>query len=103
MKLRDYQFPTIKDVDLSFSTVKTSGLLLGMAKEGGFYNGKTPANDLFNTIFYKGGRVAFKKDNDPAFQDKAWRYLQALMNSFEPKHEEKEAVAALILNELCEL
>lgn len=100
MKLTSFQFPTLSDADLAFSTVRTNPALLAEARERGFYNGHTPYNDLFNTLFFKGGRLSFKTKIDPGFKEKASRYLRALMSSFEPKHEEKEAVCAMILSEL---
>jgi len=103
MKLIDYDFPDLKDADIAFSTLRVDPNMLDEAKEQGFYKGHTPYNDLFSELFFKGGKLNFKKDLDSEFKEKAFRYLQALMHSFEPRHEEKEAVCAFILSELVEV
>ena len=100
--IKGFQFPVLTDAQVAFSSVRTNDYLLNIAKQQGFYNGHTAYNELFSTLFYKGGSVTFKEGLDEAYKAKAWRYLRALMGSFVPKHEEKEAVCALILSDLCE-
>lgn len=100
MNLAEYQFPELSKVDMAFSALKTDKVLLAEAKERGFYNGRTPYNDLFRKLFYRGGQVAFKEGVNEEFKAKAWPYLRAFMGSFEPKHEEKEAICALLMSEL---
>jgi hypothetical protein len=94
------QIPTLTDVEIAISTVKTDPALLAEAKARGFYNGHTPYNALFGSLFFRGGKLNFKKRLDPEFKTTATRYLRALMGSFEPSHEDKEAVCALLLSEL---
>lgn len=94
------QIPTMTDLEIAFSTVSTDPEMLAEAKARGFYNGHTPYNKLFSTLFFKGGKLNFKSDLDPAFKEKATRYLRAFMASFEPAHEEKEAICAMLLSEL---
>lgn len=89
-------------VSIAFSTLRTDTTLLEEAKERGFYNGNTPYNKLFSTIFFIGGQVKFKSGLEKSFVDKAWPYTIALMSSWEPKHEEKEAICAMLLSELVE-
>jgi hypothetical protein len=100
MELKNFDFPEIKEVDLVFSTTETDPDLLVEARERGFYNGDTPYNKLFSKLFFNGGKVAFQEGVDKDFKAKAWPYLKSLMASFEPKHEEKEAISALIMSEL---
>lgn len=102
MELSTSQIPTLDDLQVVFSTVRTDPDLLAEAKARGFYNGRTPYNALFNALFFRGGKPNFKPDVDPTFKAQATRYLRALMASFEPSHEEKEAVCALLLSELVE-
>lgn len=102
MNLQEFDFPELTNADLVFSTVRTDQVLLKEAKDRGFYNGNTKYNTLFSDIFFKGGQVEFKKDLPEEFLKKAWRYCRALMGSFEPKHEEKEAVCAMLMSELLE-
>ena len=101
MELQDYNFPELSEMQLMFSTLKTDAFLLDLAKEKGFYNGNTPYNRLFSKLFFGGGALNFKCSATKEFKEKAVPYLKALMTSFEPKHEDKEAVCALILSELC--
>jgi hypothetical protein len=76
--------------------------LLAEAKERGFYNGHTPYNKLFSTLFYSGGKVKFKENVDKDFIKKAWGYCRFFMGSWSPKHEEKEAICALLMSETLE-
>lgn len=101
MDLKTYKFPKLTGADIAFSVVNTDMALLKEAKDRGFYDGRTPFNKMFSTLFFKGGKLNFKPDLDPAFKDAAVPYLKALMASFNPKHEDKEAVCAMLLSELC--
>jgi hypothetical protein len=103
LNLREFKFPKLGGVDVVFPTVRTDPALLAEAKRRGFYGHRsTPYNELFSKLFFEGGKVTFKKEVPAEFKKAAWPYLQALMGSFAPKHEEKEAIAALLLSELCE-
>jgi len=101
MDLKQYKFPKITGIIIS--TIKTDKNLLEEAKKRGFYNGYTPYNDLFSELFFNGGKINFKKGLDEDFKAKALPYLKSFMGSFEPKHEEKEAICALLLSELVEI
>lgn len=101
--LKNYNFPKLNPIDIAFSTTKTDDFLLEMAKQKGFYNGYTPYNEMFSQLFFNGLKPKLKSDISEEFKNGAVPYLNALMMSFEPKLEEKEAVCALILSELCEV
>lgn len=101
MNLQDYNFPELSMLDVAFSTLKTDDFLLEIAKERGFYNGNTPYNRLFSKFFHEGGKMSFRCDISEDFKKKAVPYLKAFMMSFEPPHEEKEAVCSMLLSELC--
>ena len=101
MNLQDYDFPKLTKVEIAFSTVKTDDFLLELAKERGFYDGNTPFNRLFLKLFHNGGEFTFQSSATEEFRTKAFPYLKALMMSYEPSHEDKDAVCALILSELC--
>ena len=92
MDIKCFKFPEISDLDIVFSTIKTNKNLLIEAKKRGFYNGNTKYNDLFSELFFNGGSLNFKQDINQEFKTKAIRYLKSFMGSFEPKHEEKEAM-----------
>jgi hypothetical protein len=78
----------------------TDKALLTEAISRGFYNGHTKYNDLFTEVFFKGGKLNFKENLDPLAQDTMFNYLKYFMKSFSPKHEEKEAICAMLLSEL---
>lgn len=100
MNLQKFKFPEVTRIDMAFPTFGTDPELLAEAKARGFYNGNTPYNELFSSLFFSGGKVTFKKDVDAEFKKSAWPYLRAFMGSFAPKHEEKEAICAMLLSEL---
>lgn len=102
MDLKTYEFPKVTGLDIAFSTFKTDPELLAEAKARGFYNGRTPYNRLFSTLFFNGGKLNYKADLSAEFKNAAVPYLRAFMGSFEPAHEDKEAICALLLSELCE-
>lgn len=102
LDLKSFDFPNVTGLDMAFSTFKTIPALLQESKERGFYNGRTKYNDLFSQLFHQGGKVVFKPDLDSAFKEKAWSYCRSFMTSWEPKHEEKEAICAMLMSELLE-
>lgn len=103
MDLKTFNFPEVSEVQMAFPVFNTIPELLDEAKKRGFYNGRTPYNRLFSDLFFNGGSFNFKKDLPEDFKVKATRYLKSFMGSFSPKHEEKEAVSALILSELVDV
>jgi len=102
MNLKDFEFPEINGLDMAFSTIKTDKTLLQEAKDRGFYYKSTPYNQLFSSLFFNGGKVVFKEGLDESFKKKAWAYCRAFMQSWEPSHEDKDAICALIMSELLE-
>jgi hypothetical protein len=100
LDLRTFAFPKVTGLDMAFSTFRTDPALLAEAKRRGFDNGRGPYNRLFSKLFFEGGKVDFKKGVPDEFKNAAWAYLRSFMGSFEPKHEEKEAICALLLSEL---
>ena len=103
MNLQEYKFPNITDAGKVFGTFNTVPELLAEAKARGFYDGDTPYNSLFSKLFFAGGKLNFKPNLPEDFKTNATRYLGAFMRSFAPKHEEKEAICALILSELVDI
>lgn len=76
-------------------------VLLREAKRRGFYNGQCKWSQLFNSLFFNGGEIKIRQDRPVEFTHTALTYLKHFMGSFEPKHEEKAAISALILSEIC--
>lgn len=103
MDLKQFNFPKLNATDIAFSVLTTNKELLDEATKRGFYNGNTPYNKLFSKLFFSGGKLNYKKDIDNKFKDKAMSYLRAFMHSFEPQHQEKEAVCAMLLSELVDV
>jgi hypothetical protein len=102
MDLKTFEFPKVNGASMAFPTLRAIPELLKEAKERGFYNGNTPYNKLFSDLFFSGGKIQFKKDVNETLKAKAWPYCRAFMGSFEPSHEDKEAICALIMSELLE-
>lgn len=68
----------------------------------GFNKSSNPYCQLFQVLFFEGGRLHFKA-NLPSNWEEITRYLKALMGSFAPKHEEKEAICAYLLSHLVDI
>lgn len=100
MDLKNFKFPNVTGADMAFPTFRTNPELLEESKKRGFYGGNTEYNDLFSELFFNGGEVEFKKDVDEEFKAKAWPYLRSFMGSYEPQHEEKEGICAMLMSEL---
>lgn len=105
MEVLKYNFPKITGADVAFPTFDTPKELSEEAKSRGFYNGRTKFNELFNQWFFEGLTKSpnFKKDVDQELAQKAMNFAVCLMGSFTPKHEDKEAVCALIFSECLDL
>ena len=97
MDLKIFNFPDLNDTT---AVRKAAAELLIEAKERNFYDGHTAHNDLFSELFFSGGKVEFQKNLDEDFKAKAWPWCRAFMGSFDPKHEHKEAICAMIMSEL---
>lgn len=102
LDLKKFKFPNVTGADIAFPTFGTIKELLAEAKERGFYNGNTPYNELFSNLFSEGGKVKFKNGLDEEFKKVAWSYCRSFMGSWSPKHEEKEAICAMLMSELLE-
>ena len=101
LSLMAYPFPEIKRVEEVFSTLKADAALLEEARHRGFYMGHTKANQMFGRLF-GGGRIVIKPEMDMDFVRRVIPYLKALLSSFAMKREEKEAICAMILDEIAD-
>lgn len=102
INLLEFNYPKPNGVDMAFSTYKTIPELLKEAEERGFLYGHTPYNQLFSDLFYTGGKIKFKKGIDTEKQKEVWLYCRAFMSSWEPKHEHKEGICAMLMSEILE-
>ena len=100
MDLKKFKFKKVSGADMAVPTFDTDKQLLIEAKDRGFYNGHTPYNKLFSNLFFSGGQIQFKPDLDETFKKEAWGYCRSFMGSWSPKHEEKEAICAMLMSEL---
>ena len=101
LSLMAYPFPEIQRVEDVFSTLKADPALLEEARHRGFYMGHTKANQMFGRLF-GGGRIVIKPEMDMDFVRRVIPYLKALLSSFAMKREEKEAICAMILDEIAD-
>ena len=101
LSLAAYPFPEIKRVEEVFSTLKADPALLEESKCRGFYMGHMKANQMFGRLF-SGGRIMIKPEADTEFVRRVITYLKALLRSYALKHEEKEAICAMILDEIAD-
>jgi len=97
----DFDFPVITDNEMYLGSMAADPQLLEEAKARGFYSGRTEWNDLFSNLFFYGGSLNFKDDIPEVKLTRISRYLRSFMGSFTPSHEDKEAVSALLLSEIC--
>lgn len=103
VNLQEFKFPVVSGADAAFPTFDAIPDLLKEARARGFYSGHTPYNDLFSRLFFSGGKLNFKAGLPEEFKKNATAYMRAFMGSFAPKHEEKEAICAMLLSELVEI
>ncbi len=101
LSLMAYPFPDIKRIEEGFSTLKAEPELFEEAKRRGFFMGHTKANQMFGRLF-SGGRIMIKPEADTEFVRRVIPYLKALLNSYALKHEEKEAICAMLLDEIAD-
>ncbi len=94
LNLKKYNFREDNETDL---------ILISEAKRQGFLYGNTKYNEKFSELFFNGGTLNYKKDLTESEVKNMKDYLVKFMRSFEPKHEHKEAICALILSQLIEI
>ena len=100
MNLAEYNYQNITDVDMAFSTINMDEKLLKESKERGFYHGDKIGNKMFNKLFFSGCKLKFKDNLPVNLENNAWKYCVALMKSFSPKHEAKESVCSMLMEEI---
>ena len=101
LSLMAYPFPEIQRVEEVFSTLKADPALLEEARLCGCKIGHTKSNQMFGRLF-GGGRIVIKPEADTEFVRRVIPYLKALLSSYALKHEEKEAICAMILDEIAD-
>lgn len=89
--------PEVKDVDIAFGNIDHLPKWEDIPEE--FQKGRSTWNRLFSGMFYglKGDAEVTPKEGVDA--TKAGRAIRAIMVSFQPKHEHKEAGCAYLMSQ----
>lgn len=96
MDLSKYEWPEVKKVDMIFPTFDCPKELIEEAEKRNLSKGR----NKFNEMFYSGGTYVLQKDVKGTWKEKAFLWCRAMIGSWAPKHEHKEAVAAMIFEEV---
>jgi hypothetical protein len=100
LDLRKFSFPKVTGADVVFPTANTDPVLLKEAERRGYMHGHKTGNKMFSTLFFSGGRLKLRDDVPEDFKNAAYGYFRSLAGSWAPKHEHKEAVCAMLLDEI---
>ena len=100
LDLTGYEFQERKNL---FDQLPTDETLLKEAKVRGFYERNTDYNHMFSEMFFNGVSVHYKPGIDKEYSRRVTKYIKELASSFSPKHEDKEAVCAMLLSEIAEV
>lgn len=96
MNLQEYKYPKLDAIDMAFSNLKTDNKLKSEAIERGFDKNGNKWCKRFSELFFKGGKLNLKD----GYNVDMLKYMKSFMSSFEPKHEDKEMICAMLLSEL---
>lgn len=96
MNLQTYKFPKLDAINMAFSMLKTDNKLKLEAIQRGFDNQNNKWCRRFSELFFTGGKLNLKD----GYNVDMLKYMKSFMSSFEPKHEEKEMICAMLLSEL---
>lgn len=97
LNLSTFKFPEMNPVDEIFPTAETNTELLEEARLRGYCDKDLAGNKIFNSWFFRGIKEVTIRDKKNA--QPAYAYMRSLIGSFAPKHEHKEAVCAMIIDE----
>ena len=96
--MKEFKPVDVDKVDLAFGG-RMSVLL--PAKEDipkEFWGGHTKWNDLVSAIFFCGGKIIKKTPKEGIDGTKALNHIRAILGSFEPSHEHKDAGCAYLFS-----
>jgi hypothetical protein len=104
MKVGDHQFPKFDGISTAFGADQRDYPSYDTIPEQFHCCSNTPFNKAFSGLFFHGGKLS---DFDLSWkagidQNEAMRTIRALMCSWAPKHEVKEATVAWALSEWCD-
>lgn len=89
--------PEVKDVDIAFGNIDHLPKWEDIPEE--FRKGRTTWNKLFAHVFYGQSGEAELEGKDGVDVRKAGRAIRAIMVSFQPKHEHKDAGCAYLMSQ----
>lgn len=95
--MSDIAIPEITKLDVAFGT--TQGLPAYASIPDEFKRGRTKWNELFSAWFFSGLTGLRVAPSPGVDRDKAIAHIRALMASFEPSHEHKEAGVAFLMSQ----
>ncbi len=95
MDLSNYKWPSVSKVDIAFPTFNAPKDLIEEANKRKIEKGRKK----FNELFFNGGKIELKTDVKGTWKERAFMFARALMGSYAPSHEDKEAVCAMIFEE----
>lgn len=101
--MKRLEFPEIKELDTMFGSIPQPFFndTLRLAQEEGFsFYGHNEWVKRFDELFFKGGYLKLNKDLDKEYLSKGSALFRAIAKSFEPKHENKTLVCAMILRSI---
>lgn len=103
LKLGEHVIPDFNGVDATFGAGRNAYPAYEVIPEQ-FRRGNTPFNNAVSGLFFKGGKLEdfglrLKADTN---RQRFFTAMRALLCSFEPKHELKEATVAWLLSEYAE-
>lgn len=103
LKLGDHQFRQFTNLDCAFGAVIRDYPPFEAIPEQ-FQRGNSPANKVVSQLFFKGGSLDEFGLRVKAGVDRSAFYgaLKAMLCSFAPKHEHKEAACAWLVSEFTE-
>jgi len=93
-------FPEVKDVDVAFGGYPREWFIQTLKKYQSPEDDKW--GDMASKLFFSGGSLPLNKSLPEDYLARGKRLLKAILGSWEPKHEDKEAVCGLILKSLCD-
>ena len=101
LDLKTFPWPKVTVLDVVFPTANTDPALLAEAKRRGYGDYPTkPGIKMFSTLFYEGGKIKYRDDVPEEHRKAVYAYLRSFIGSWAPKHEHKEAICGMLLDEI---
>ena len=92
------EFPEVTDAQVAFGGYPRPWFDEALKKAEGI---EPEWENKANELFFSGGKVGINESLPEDYRKRGFHMLQAVLGSWEPKHEHKSAVCGLILKSLC--